>query len=86
MKWRGGGSVCVVCVCMYVYVCVYDDLSTYLTKRTFSRFLSLLFLFIYLANQSTYLPTYLTLPYFLSRNLIFAYFRRIFFSGGFVTE
>lgn len=34
-------------VCMYVckVCCVYDDLSIYLTKRTFSRFLSLLFLF-----------------------------------------
>lgn len=59
MKWKGGGSVCVVCV-SFVCMCVYDDLPTYLTKGTFSRFLSLLFLFLYLANQSTYLPTSLT--------------------------
>lgn len=93
MKWKGRGvvafvlfvCVCVcMCVCWCVCMCVYDDLSTYLTKRTFSRFLSLLFLFLYLANQSTYLPTYLTyltfyLEIFFSRILFFS---RIFFLGG----
>lgn len=90
MEWKGRGVVAFmlfVYVCMYVcirvYVCVYDDLSAYLTKGTFSRFLSLLFLFLYLANQSTYLPTYL--PHFLSRNLFFEnpFFLEDFFFGMF---
>lgn len=82
MEGKGGGSVFIVCVCVCVYVCVYDDLTTYLTKGTFSRFHSLLFLFIYLANPSTYLPY---LPHFLSRNLIFEnpFFLEDFFFGMF---
>lgn len=60
MKWKGVVAFFIVCVCMCVYMCVcmMTYLPTYLTKRTFSR-LSLLFLFLYLANQSTYLPSYL---------------------------
>lgn len=72
MKWKGVVAFVCMFVCVYVCICVYvcmmTYLPTYLTKGTFSRSLSLLFLFIYLANQSTYLrylSTYLlTLPSF----------------------
>lgn len=85
VKWKGGCIVCLyVCLCMYVCVCmcVYDDLSAYLTKGTFSRFLSLLFLFIYLANQSTNLPTYLTYLTFYLEILFSLIFEESFFQEG----
>lgn len=46
MKWKGRGVVAFllfVYVCVYVCMCVYDDLSTYLTKAPKRVELSVIF-------------------------------------------